>query len=266
MIQRKSVFALTASCCQYSHSVKPGVWQLQDFSGPLLWMPLGPVLLCVVGERGCVSQKSIPGRGETMKQRMLSEIKAVLAFQHQMWFLCGVISSGDTWWLIGWVFSSPISCLWMGSTFIKLKRTKLKTDATCWSRCCGTNATWMLWQKPQKLKNPDCRLVAARVKNYTHLSSSIKMSVHLSSLTKGVTTWKHSELILLHLASKFLQLFQGLFVTRIFQLGIAQLVVFLSSINFLWKKREIWNRNYSGQIGSKQYDMSYSPPHNSTSL
>lgn len=237
MIQRKSVFALTASCCQYSHSVKPGVWQLQDFSGPLLWMPLGPVLLCVVGERGCVSQKSIPGRGETMKQRMLSEVKAVLAFQHQMWFLCGVISSGDTWWLIGWVFSSPISCLCMGSTFIKLKRTKLKTDATCWSRCCGTNATWMLWQKPQRLKNPDCRLVTARVKNYTHLSSSIKISLHLSSLTKGVTTWKHSELILLHLASKFLQLFQGLFVIRIFQLGIAQLVVFLSSINFLWKKK-----------------------------
>lgn len=78
-----------------------------------------------------MSQKSIQSHGEIVKQRMLSEVKAVLAFQHQMWFLCGVISSDDTWWVLGCVFSSPISCLCMRSAFIKLNRTKLKTDATC---------------------------------------------------------------------------------------------------------------------------------------
>lgn len=89
--------------------------------------------------------------------------------------------------------------------------------------------------KPQRLKNPDPNpgLVTARVTNYTHLRSSIKIFVHLYSLTKVVTSWKHSELVLLHLASKSLQLFQGLSVIRIFQLGIAQLVVFLSQINLL---------------------------------
>lgn len=106
-----------------------------------------------------------------MKWRILSGVKAVLGFQLQMCFLCGVISSNDTWWVVGCVFSSPISCLCMSSSFIKLNRTKLKTDATC--RYCGTYATECC-DKTKRLNNPDCGFVTARVKNYIDLSSASK--------------------------------------------------------------------------------------------
>lgn len=155
MIQRKTIFALTASCCQSSHSwsqCKARGIAVTGFQRSLTQNAFGINFCCTGSVWGVCVTKSIPSQRQIMKQRMLSGVKAVLAFQHQMWFLCGVISSNDTWWVVGCVFSSPISCLCMSSTFIKLNRTKLKTDATCWSRYCGTNATWMLWQNPKGWK------------------------------------------------------------------------------------------------------------------
>lgn len=112
-------------------------------TGSQSFLPISSAWGCVV----CICViKSIPSHWEIMKQKILSGVKTVLGFHLQMWFLCEVISSNDTWWVVGCVFSSPISCLCMSSTFIKLNRTKLKTDATCWSGYCGTYATWMLWQ------------------------------------------------------------------------------------------------------------------------
>lgn len=106
---------------------------------------------------------------------------------------------------------------------------------------CHTNAV----TKPQRLNNLDCDFVTARAKIDIDLSSNIKMSVHLSSSTEVATTWEHSELVLVHLSSNSLQLFQGLLVIWICQLNITQAIVFLSSGNLLWRKRRR-NRNHSG--------------------
>lgn len=155
MIQRKIIVALTASCCKSSQSwshCKARGMAVAGFQWSLTENAFGTNFCCAGGVWGVCVTKSNPSHREIMKQRMLSGDKAVFTFQHQMWFLCGVISSNDTWWVVGCVFSSPISWFCMSSTFIKLNRTKLKTDATCWSRYCGTIATWMLWQNPKGWK------------------------------------------------------------------------------------------------------------------
>lgn len=100
---------LVASLPTLEASVQPGLWHSQDFSGPLLRKPLGPVSAALgVYEEGsvCVSQKSIPSHGEIGKQRMLSEVKAILALQLQSGFfveLFPVMTHGG-WWV---VYSAP---------------------------------------------------------------------------------------------------------------------------------------------------------------